>query len=212
MSNEQIDKLCLFGAGAHGRVVAHQARSIGVKDLCFADDALPTGSSIDETPVLFPDLESVSGYAMLITVGDIRTRQRIFDQSRASGHPHARLIIEGARFLSEDPGEGTMVLIGAFVNIGAKIGKNVIVNSGAIVEHDAIIDDHCHLAPGSVVGGAAKLGCGVLLGSNATVLPGMSVCDWSTIGAGAVVCDHIKEPGTYIGVPAKKFTDRDIRT
>ncbi|WP_159978399.1 NeuD/PglB/VioB family sugar acetyltransferase [Roseobacter cerasinus] len=205
MSSEHTQRLCLFGAGAHGRVVAHQARSIGVTDLCFADNAAHAGSSVDGIPVLFSDLVSVTDRSLLITVGDNGARQGIFDQSRAIGHDLSQLVVEPARVFSQHVGEGTMVLAGAFINIGATLGRNIIVNSGAIVEHDAVIGDHCHLAPGSVVGGGARIGSGVLLGSNATALPGVTVCDWAVIGAGAVVCENINERGTYVGVPARKI-------
>ena len=40
-------------------------------------------------------------------------------------------------------------------------------------------------------------------GADETILP-VNICDKVVIGAGAVVTKDIKEPGVYIGNPAKK--------
>jgi serine acetyltransferase len=44
----------------------------------------------------------------------------------------------------------------------------------------------------------------VLLGSGSKVLPGVHIADDVIVGAGAVVRDHIAEPGTWVGVPARR--------
>jgi serine acetyltransferase len=45
----------------------------------------------------------------------------------------------------------------------------------------------------------------VTIGTNAAVLPGINICDNVIIGAGAVVNKDITDPGTYVGVPARKI-------
>jgi acetyltransferase-like isoleucine patch superfamily enzyme len=47
-----------------------------------------------------------------------------------------------------------------------------------------------------------KLGNRVSIGTNATILP-VTICDDAVIGAGAVVTKDIKEPGIYVGNPAR---------
>jgi acetyltransferase-like isoleucine patch superfamily enzyme len=58
--------------------------------------------------------------------------------------------------------------------------------------------------PGSKLLGKAKIGNGCRIGTNSTILPEIEICDDVVIGAGAVVNRSITEPGTYVGVPAKR--------
>jgi acetyltransferase-like isoleucine patch superfamily enzyme len=47
-----------------------------------------------------------------------------------------------------------------------------------------------------------QIGNSVSIGSQATILP-VSICDNVAIGAGAVVTKDIKQPGVYVGNPAR---------
>lgn len=49
------------------------------------------------------------------------------------------------------------------------------------------------------------MGQRVLIGAGAVVLPGVTIADDVTIGAGSVVPDNIVEPGTYVGMPARRI-------
>ncbi len=106
--------------------------------------------------------------------------------------------------------KGTVVMHRAVVNCFAQVGENCIVNTGAIVEHHAIVEDHCHLAPGAIIGGEARIGTGSLIGAGAVILPGIKIANKTIIGAGAVVTRDVFEPGTYVGVPAKRVNRRTI--
>lgn len=44
-----------------------------------------------------------------------------------------------------------------------------------------------------------------MLGAGAVIIDGLLVGNHSVIGAGAVVCNAITEPGVYVGVPARKL-------
>jgi acetyltransferase-like isoleucine patch superfamily enzyme len=72
------------------------------------------------------------------------------------------------------------------------------------VDHDCEIGDFSHISPGATIAGEVKIGARTWVGAGATVSNGISVCDGCIIGAGAVAVKDITEPGTYIGVPAKK--------
>jgi acetyltransferase-like isoleucine patch superfamily enzyme len=45
----------------------------------------------------------------------------------------------------------------------------------------------------------------VTIGTGATILPGVKIPANTFIGAGSVVFRSIKQPGTYVGNPAKKI-------
>ena len=65
--------------------------------------------------------------------------------------------------------------------------------------------------PGAKILGGAKIGNSCRIGSNSTILPNVQICDDVVIGAGAVVTKSITEPGTYIGIPARKLYNEEIQ-
>ena len=55
------------------------------------------------------------------------------------------------------------------------------------------------------VAGRAQIGDFVMIGASAVVIDNIKICSHVTVGAGAVVVNDIREPGTYVGVPARKI-------
>lgn len=202
-------RLCLYGAGGHGRVVAAQVRRQSNLQLCFADGALAPGSVVGGLQVLWSSIADIRDAELIVTIGNNAIRAALQAEAQAVGLSLSTFIAEPERYFGASAGAGSMILAGSVVTADARIGDGVIVNSGAIVEHDAIIGDFCHLAPGSVVAGGAKLGRQIFLGANATVIQGVSVADGTTIGAGAVVHEDIVRAGTYVGVPARRIEQRE---
>ena len=117
-------------------------------------------------------------------------------------------------------GIGGNSFIGPFVEIqkGALIGRRTRVQSHAFICELVAIGDDCFISHGAmfindpfVTGGPAgkpdlwrstKIGNRVSIGTNATIMP-VTICDDAVIGAGAVVTKDIKEPGFYVGNPAR---------
>ena len=60
-----------------------------------------------------------------------------------------------------------------------------------------------HIAPGVNLAGNVSLGEGVFVGIGSAVVPGISVGDWATLGAGAVVINDIAAHSVAVGVPAR---------
>jgi len=102
-------------------------------------------------------------------------------------------------------GAGTLVLSGAVVVTGSRLGRACIVNTNASVDHDCVLDDDVHVAPGVTLCGGVRVGAHTLIGAGATVLPGVSICARSVVGAGATVTRAIVEPGVYVGTPAQRI-------
>lgn len=118
---------------------------------------------------------------------------------------------------------GNECFIGPFVEIQKEviIGDRTKVQSHSFICELVTIGSDCFIGHGVVFindtfsqGGPARgdkskwkkslIGNYVSIGSNATILP-VSICDHVVIGAGAVVVKDIKEPGIYVGNPAKKI-------
>jgi sugar O-acyltransferase (sialic acid O-acetyltransferase NeuD family) len=101
-------------------------------------------------------------------------------------------------------GKGTVVLDGAVVNSGTTVGDCCIINTQSTVEHDCILGDNIHVAPSALLNGGVLIGNNTLIGAGSIVIQGVRICPDCVIGAGAVVVRDIQDPGTYIGVPARK--------
>src|SRR5690606_7775162 len=84
-------------------------------------------------------------------------------------------------------------------------GNGILVNSYASVHHDSKIGDFSELSPGCRILGRCKIGAMCVIGANAIILPDIEIADNVIVGAGAIVTKHIKEPGVYVGNPARKI-------
>ena len=200
------NRICLFGAGGHGRVVALQILARWPSaNLCFGDTQKSRGTDINGIPVTFTAPEEVKEGHLIITIGDNALRARLQQIATNSGISMGHFIADPDRFFSLRPGDGSMILAGAIVTSDVSIGAGVIVNSGAIIEHDSDIGDFCHLAPGSVLAGGTVLGPRVFVGAGAQIVNQAHIAEGTVIGAGATVVRTIAEPGIYAGSPAKRI-------
>lgn len=84
------------------------------------------------------------------------------------------------------------------------IGNYNFFNRNCSVGHHTKIANFNHIGPGATVCGRCDIGSNVYVGAGSTIIDGITICDNVVIGAGALVTKDILEPGTYIGLPAKK--------
>ena len=102
-------------------------------------------------------------------------------------------------------GKGTVIMAGTILNAECKIGDGCIINTAASVDHDCKILDYVHVSVGAHVCGTVMVSENTWIGAGATVSNNINICADCMIGAGAVVVKNIEEPGTYVGVPARKI-------
>ena len=195
-----MESLLLMGGGGHCKAcidVIEQTgeyQIVGVVDLPEKLHQKILGYEIIGCDGDLPNL--VKKYKnCLITLGQIKNpdkRIKIFKQIKELG-ADLPVIISPLAYVSKHAviKEGTIIMHHALVNADVKIGKNCIVNSKALVEHDARIEDHCHLAPGSVLSGGTSLGWGSFFGSNSMSKEYISIGSESLIGGGATVLQNL---------------------
>lgn len=195
----------IIGTGGHAKVVADIVLLKDDRIIGFIDAAHPCGEFLGY-PMLGNnwDYRSYPNYAFVIAIGDASVRARIAASMPGAFwytavHPDA--VVSD---LDTQIGEGTVVMANATVNPGAHIGRHCIINSGSIVEHDNRIGDYTHISVGAILAGAVSVGERTWVGAGAIVSNGIKVCSDCTLGAGAVVVKDIAEPGTYVGVPARR--------
>ncbi|HSW69971.1 MAG TPA: NeuD/PglB/VioB family sugar acetyltransferase [Gammaproteobacteria bacterium] len=194
--------LVIYGCGGHARSVADIALANGIEHLIFVDDHARPGEKMFDFDVV-KNISPGPDIPCIIALGDGEQRAALFKTlekkvvSLISNHSH---IGKNAQI-----GQGVFVGNGAHIGPNAKIGVNTIINTHCVVEHDCVIGRHSHISVNSIVAGKCEIGDFVMIGAGATVIDGIKICSNVMVGGGAAVVCDITEPGTYVGVPAKKL-------
>lgn len=196
-------RLVVIGASGHGKVVADIAVRCGYEEIHFLDD--------DETVrrcgryAVMGKSEAVREMAgdVIVAIGNPTMRKKI--QERI-GEERLTILIHPDAVIAEETviGKGTVVMAGAVLNPYSETGRGCIINTCASVDHDCRLGDYVHVAVGAHLAGNVTIGDGTWVGAGAVVNNNVTICGDCMIGAGAVVIKDIGEPGTYVGIPAKK--------
>lgn len=201
--------LVLVGGGGHCKSVIDVAESAGYEILGVLDMPENVGKDVLAYKVIGTD-DDIPAYAdnveFVITVGQIKsnaTRKKIAERIAKAGGKLATVIAVDA-YVSKyaEIGEGTVVMHKAFVNAGAKVGKNCIINTMVNIEHDVVICDFCHISTGAMVNGDCKIERNCFIGSQCVLANGITISEGIILGAGSFVRKSITEQGVYFGNPA----------
>ena len=193
----EMDKVYLYGAGGHGKVIKEIIEACGGKVEAFVDDNL----SRDEWAGL-PVVHDVEGIEeMIVSIGNNKTRKMIAGKldCRFGVAIHPSAIVSPSATI----GEGTVIMPGAIVNADAVIGRHCIVNTGASVGHDCHLEDFCHVAPHATLCGTVHLGEGVWIGAGAVVNPNIEIGEWTVVGSASAVTGNVEPNVTVAGIPAR---------
>jgi len=212
--------IVVYGAGGMGKEVAEAVLACAESDptrefLGFLDDRADLhGESVLDYPVLggaewaarHPEVEIALGF------GHPWTRYRVVQDLRAIGskfvtivHPRAE-ISPSARI-----DEGTVIFSGCVISSGARLGSFVYLNYLSIISHDAWISDFACIMGHATISGEVRVGEGAFIGAGATTRQGVSIGDWSLIGAGAAVVNDIPPLCVAVGVPARPIRHYQTR-
>ena len=206
MLQSKLPQLVIFGCGGHGRSVAATALALDYNQISFVDPAASAGERLLGLPVF----DRLSDELLVETVaiaasGEGIERERQLQQIHARGLPLATLAAPSAVVAAHvSLGSGVFVGPGSYVGPLAQIEDGAIINSRAIVEHDSIVGAFTHISVGAVVAGRCRIGKHCFIGAGATIIDKIVIGDGVIVGAGATVVNHLSEPGTYIGTPAKR--------
>lgn len=201
---EKNNKLIIIGASGHGKVVADIAKLNGYSNIVFLDN----NSGINECmgfPVIGPDtMVSELAGDVFIAIGNAHIRRSIMKREKERFFP---TLIHPSAILANDVkiGYGSVVMAGAVINPGTRIGNGCIINTASSVDHDCILEDYVHVSVGTHVSGTVSVGEETWLGAGSVISNNISICRDCVIGAGAVVVKDIEFSGTYVGVPVHRL-------
>ncbi len=148
-----------------------------------------------------------SATRVIVAVGDGRVREGIVARLAASevDATFPNVIDPDARLIGAVPeGVGLVVFGGASVSLRTELGRHVHLNVDATLCHESVVESYATLAPKAVVCGRAHVGARAFLGAGSVVVDDATVPVDAVVGAGAVVLPGLTDPGTYVGVPARR--------
>ena len=202
------EKIFVFGASGHAKVVIDIIERQGLYDLVFLvdDDVALKGQQVYGYTVLGGKKELLTSEVRkgIVAIGSNRARRAVADWLVANRfelvtaiHPSAQL----ARGVTV--GSGSVIMAGAVINSDTAIGYDVIVNTQASIDHDCNIGDGVHLAPGSTLCGTVTVGEQAFVCAGATIIPNLTIGKSTTIGAGSTVIKNVPDDVIVVGSPAK---------
>ena len=205
------EKVLIWGAGGHAKVVEDILRLTGFEVAGFIDEVNPSrrGESFCGATVLggagaLEELPAQNVRKAIVAFGDNARRVARGNQLESAGfelvvaiHPSA--VIAGDVRM----GAGSVIMAGSVINSHTAIGRHVIVNTRAGIDHDCDIAEGAHVGPGANIAGDVRIGRCAWIGIGATVIDHQQIGAGSVVGAGAVVLKNVPENVIVVGVPAR---------
>lgn len=154
------------------------------------------------------------GDKIVIAIGDPSARKKIVERlNNVEGLLNYRsftnLLLKKSvkgRSAESSADYGNIFCPGSVLTCNVNIGSHNHFNLNTTIGHDCVIGSFNTFSPGVNISGNVKIGNNCYFGTNSSVRQGVKICDYVTVGMGAVVLNDITEPGTYVGVPCKKLT------
>ena len=205
------EKLLVFGAGGHAKVVIDILEQQGEYEIAglLDDDPKHQGKQVFGYPVLgtraeLPALLSARLRHAIVTIGDNASRAAVAAHLDRHGWRFASAVHPRASIgRGVNIGPGSVVMAGCVINADAHVGAQVIVNTGATIDHDCHIEDAVHIAPGCHLCGRVSVGQSSLIGAGTTVTPNVRIGNRVNVGAGSTVIRNVADGAKIFGSPAQ---------
>lgn len=190
--------LFIVGAGGFGREAIWTVERINSLSqqpmwniIGYADDdpKWKKGDNFEGYPILGTVSEASKdfpGASVFVAIGNNSKRAQLY--ARLRGHDFPALIDPKAQISpTTDFRHGSFIGAGAVIQVGAELGKFVIIGSNAIVCHDASVGDFVNIGPGTVIASGVKVGKSASFFANASTMPWITIGENATISCGTGV-------------------------
>lgn len=201
------DSVVIFGTGGFAREVACVLHDLGRGDQLAAfhePDEVHQARELLGVPVQPQSAFDPARHRAVIGIGSPGVRQKVVEE--LPPNTVFDTLIHPSVVISQwvDVGAGSVLCAGSVLTCQISIGQHCHINLNTTVGHDCTFGDFCTVAPGANISGSCHFGRRVDVGTQAAFRQNLWICDDAVIGMGAVIVKDIVEPGTYLGVPAKK--------
>jgi sugar O-acyltransferase (sialic acid O-acetyltransferase NeuD family) len=207
-----VKRVVIIGAGGFGREVLELLKDQNEVEaqweiLGFVDDSPQAAGKVFNGYPVLGDLswlaQNSRGLGCVCAIGEPAVKRKVVESLDKAGVSFYNAIHPSV-IMSEHVhlGKGVIICAGSILTTDIKIGNHVIINLNTTVGHDSTICDYCSLMPAVVINGNNHLGTGVYVGTGATFIQNISVGEWTTIGAGALVVKDIEGHVVATGTPA----------
>ena len=213
----------VLGSGAFAREVYwHILGSAEQRQLCkivfldpFADFERVLFGSDKEVAVakcessIFAAISGSHLRGFLVGIGSPDIKKRAVEHAISIGIKPADTIVHSKAFLQANDisvGYGGVICPGVIVTTNVQIEDYVVLNLNSTIGHDCKIGRFVTCNPGSQISGGVEIGDSVVIGVGACVKEYTKIAAHTIVGAQAFVSRDITEPGTYVGIPARRIT------
>lgn len=213
-----MNDLVIFGAGGVGRQVAQIVDDINSVDVKWNlvgyldDDNAKFDDEVAGKPVLgtLDWLSSRKDVYVANAIGSPSIISKTYRRLEAMQHQHIATLVHPSVWQPKRAkiGRGVIIYAGVMLDPDIAIGKGCMINKGCTIGHDTVLNDFVVLAPGVNLGGSVTIGCGSYFGMSSATIQGVSIGEWSVVGAGAVVVRDLPMNVTAVGIPAQVIKTR----
>lgn len=208
-----MKNIVIYGSGGFAREVVHLIEDINKASnqwevLGFLDDNMDNhGLTVNELPVLGGAewLEGKGEVYVALGIGSPKAKKAIVTKLVKYEHVIYPNLIHPTVTISKfnTLGQGNIICEGNILTVNIDIKDFAIINLNCTIGHDATIKNYTTILPNSSVSGNVVFEEGVDFGTNATIIQGVTVGEWTIVGAGAVVVKDLPAKCTAVGAPAK---------
>lgn len=183
-----MKKVLVYGSQDFGQVVKSLVKTCGYEFIGFIDD-FNSGTEILGNYMEVCKSFSPQKFEIVIAIGykNIRERWNVYQKVCHAGynvpsliHPHA-LISDSCNI-----GQGSIIMIGAILDMNVQLKELVVVWPGVVVNHDSVIHENTFLSPNSTICGFVEVGKECFLGAGTIVVDHRKVSEGSFIKAGSL--------------------------
>lgn len=174
------------------------------------DDPKKAGQILNGVPVLgtTDDAKKYPNAYFACAIGASKLRKSVVTRVKAA-NPQMKFATLVDPDVAISPyvaiGEGTIICPGNSITVNITLGEHVVINMNCTIGHDAVLEDFASLYPSVNISGNVHIKTCTEIGTGTQVLQGLTIAENTIVGASAAVIRDITEPGTYVGVPARKI-------
>jgi sugar O-acyltransferase (sialic acid O-acetyltransferase NeuD family) len=202
-----MDKMLLYGASGHAKVICSCLESQSIEVKAIFDDNKDLIHLNNYSVFGKYDTTFCLDTPLIISIGNNQIRKNV---SKKVKHTfgivkHNSCIIDRLVTI----GEGSVLFHGTIIQRDTIIGKHCIINTAATIDHDCILENFIHISPNATLCGNVTIGEGTHIGANAVIKQGIKIGKWVTIGAGSVVINDIADYSVAVGNPVRIIKTND---